>query len=115
MGDVLVEDGDIFGEGVSVAAPLEGLAEPGGICVSALVQRNAAGKLDLAFEDLGEQTLRNIARPLKVYRVRIAGGAKYASQPSPALPLLDKPSIVVLPLANLSGDPEQEYFADGMV
>jgi class 3 adenylate cyclase len=94
VGDV-VEDGDIFGDGVNVAARLEGLAEPGGICVSALVQRDAAGKLDLAFEDLGEQTLKNIARPLQVYRVRIAGEAKYSSQPS--LPLPDKPSIAVLP------------------
>jgi adenylate cyclase len=70
VGDIVVEDGDIFGDGVNVAARLEGLAEPGGICVSALVQRDAAGKLDLAFEDLGEQTLKNIARPLQVYRVR---------------------------------------------
>jgi adenylate cyclase len=100
VGDVVVEDGDIFGDGVNVAARLEGLAEPGGICVSALVQRDAAGKLDLAFEDLGEQTLKNIARPRQVYRVRIAGGAKYASQPTLALP--DKPSVAVLPFTNMS-------------
>src|SRR6266851_882026 len=110
--DVVVEDGDIFGDGVNIAARLEGLAEPGGICVSALVQRDAAGKLDLAFEDLGEQTLKNIVRPLRVYRVRVAGGAKYASQPSLALP--DKPSVAVLPFTNMSGDPEQEFFADGI-
>jgi adenylate cyclase len=112
VGDVVVEDGDIFGDGVNVAARLEGLAEPGGICVSALVRRDAAGKLDLAFEDLGEQTLKNIARPLRVYRVLVAGSAKYASQPSLALP--DKPSVAVLPFTNMSGDPEQEYFADGI-
>jgi adenylate cyclase len=112
VGDVVVEDGDIFGDGVNVAARLEGLAEPGGICVSALVQRDAAGKLDLSFEDLGERTLKNIARPLQVYRVRIAGEAKYASQPSLALP--DKPSIAVLPFTNMSTDLEQEFFADGI-
>ncbi len=112
VGDVVVEDGDIFGDGVNVAARLEGLAEPGGICVSALVQRDAAGKLDLAFEDLGEQTLKNIARPLQVYRVRVVGGAKYPSQPSLALP--DKPSVAVLPFTNMSSDPEQEFFADGI-
>jgi len=71
VGDVVVEGGDIFGDGVNVAARLEGLAEPGGICVSALVRTDAAGKLDLAFEDMGEQQLKNIARPVRVYRVRL--------------------------------------------
>jgi TolB-like protein len=113
-GDVVVEEGDIFGNGVNVAARLEGLAEPGGICVSALVRRDAAGKLDLAFEDLGEQTLKNIARPLRVYRVATQRDAETATEPAP-LPLPDKPSIAVLPFQNMSGDPEQEYFADGMV
>jgi TolB-like protein len=119
MGDVVVEDGDIFGDGVNVAARLEGLAEPGGICVSARVQEDAAGRLDLAFDDLGEQSLKNIARPVRVYRIHIATAEDTPnatrSVDAPALALPDKPSIAVLPFENMSGDPEQDYFADGMV
>jgi len=111
VGDIVVEGGDIFGDGVNVAARLEGLAEPGGICVAARVQEDAAGKLDLAFEDIGEQQLKNIARPVRVFGAVI--GQKPV--PEPALALPDKPSIAVLPFANMSGDAEQEYFADGMV
>jgi len=109
-----VEDGDIFGDGVNIAARLEGLAEPGGICVAARVQEDAAGRLDLAFEDIGEQQLKNIARPMRVYRV-VTEARPETLRPGAHHPLPDKPSIAVLPFANMSGDLEQEYFADGMV
>ena len=120
LGDVIVEEHDIFGDGVNVAARLEALAEPGGICVSRVVRDQVRDKVDLAFEDLGEQQVKNIARPVRVYALRAetvrdppassAPAARPVAQPAVAARL----SIVVLPFANLSNDPEQGYFADGI-
>jgi len=115
LGDVLIEGEDILGDGVNIAARLEGIAEPGGICISDDAFRQVRGKVEAEFADLGEQSLKNIARPLRVYRVELAAATKQAVTPPTALPLPDNPSIAVLPFANMSGDPEQDYFADGMV
>jgi adenylate cyclase len=108
VGDIVVEDEDIFGDGVNIAARLEGLALPGEICISARVHEDAAGKVDVAFEDLGEQHLHNISRPVRVYRIGTG------TAPRVALPLPDKPLIAVLAFTNMSDDPEQEFFADGI-
>jgi len=111
LGDIILDDDDIYGDGVNIAARLEALTEPGGICVSRVVHDQVRDKLDVVFEDMGEQQVKNIARPVHIWRVRL--GAKPAVSAPLALP--DKPSIAVLPFQNMSGDPEQEYFADGMV
>jgi TolB-like protein/class 3 adenylate cyclase/Tfp pilus assembly protein PilF len=118
VGDIIIDEGDIYGDGVNVAARLEALADPGGICVSRVVRDQVRDKLDFTFDDKGDQQVKNIARPVRVYLVRQAE----PSQPSVAgasatvaLPLPEKPSIAVLPFQNLSGDSEQEYFADGVV
>jgi len=109
QGEVVPEGDDLLGDGVIIAARLEPLAEPGGICISSRVREDAAGKMALEVDDLGEPELKNIAAKIRVLRVRLSAAER------PPLPLPDKPSLVVLPFQNMSGDPEQEYFADGMV
>jgi len=115
LGDIIVEGSDIYGDGVNIAARLESLAEPGGICLSGAAFDAVEGKLDLPFEDIGAQTAKNIAKPVRTYRLTTV--QRRASSPArsvESLPLPDKPSIAVLPFTNMSDDPEQEYFSDGI-
>jgi len=119
VGDIIFDDNDIFGDGVNIAARLEGISEPGGVCISDDAQRQIRTKVDVAFHDMGPQTLKNIAEPMRTWSARLDGDAPSPANPSTSpiqpLALPDKPSIAVLPFQNMSGDPDQEYFADGMV
>ena len=119
LGDVIVEEHDIFGDGVNIAARLEGLVEPGGICISRVVRDQIRDKLPYPFEDMGEQSVKNIVRPIRAYSMSVDAVASHpAPSPQSAVAIVAAPvprlSIVVLPFANLSTDPEQQYFADGI-
>ena len=111
LGDVIVQGDDVYGDGVNVAARLESLADPGGVCVSGAVFEQVRGKLDIDFQDMGAQDVKNISRPVSAFKALIDGPAAF-DKSSPPLP--DKPSIAVLPFTNLSGDPDQDFVGDGL-
>jgi len=115
LGDIIIEHGDIFGDGVNIAARLEALAAPGGICLSGAAHEEVRDRLDIAFEDLGEQQVKNIARPVRTYGIALGASSRAALPVGAPLPLPDKPSLAVLPFENMTGDAEQEYFVDGVV
>jgi len=116
LGDVIVgQDGELYGDGINIAVRLEGIADPGGILISEKVYSEVEGKLDAGFEDRGEQQLKNISKPVRAYSVRAGTHSGLTERLSASPPIPDKPSIAVLPFENMSGDAEQEYFADGMV
>ena len=110
VGDILIDEGDIYGDGVNITARLEALASPNAICLSEDAYNQIKNKITLNVSDMGEQRLKNVTQPVRVYGVRLDGAVE-----RPTLTLPDKPSIAILPFQNMSGDPEQEYFADGMV
>jgi adenylate cyclase len=120
VGDIIIADDDIFGDGVNIAVRLEGIAEPGGICISDDAHRQVRGKVESTFEDIGSQNLKNIAEPMRVWRIRkksvsASGMPAFPSSSYAALPVPEGPSIAILPFQNMSGDPDEDYFADGMV